>query len=339
MYNQNQMPNQNNQQWPPQNYNSGSTVPYNNPMNHPVAPASQPVNQQPSQYPQSPYKYPTQIGCIKRDDINLYVNVSLNPPSEQDLKDGTYPGLDVFGKSRFDIYIFKYESKESVKFSIPFKTAKLLFKKTEAVLYGDVSKKNANVGSLTPAYSVKLKGGNEINGRAPAEILLNSPELRDALISQMNYYGNNVSHPKFGKNNMAMAQAIVEALRLQANNMLDPGKIGNSPTIIFEGMRTPNKNVVDQRGFTKARSMKISHTPGSPSPFVVDIMNCYAPPAKGLVGAELRRAVDQQKFNIAVTEEEWYDLVSEMECFINQYRDAGVRNRFRILATADVPRS
>ena len=108
-----------NQQWtqqPQQQYYNTGPISYN--PNYQMVPTqqtyNQPINQtsqgsDKAQYSQSPYKYPTQIGCVKRDDINLYVNVSLNPPSEQDLKEGIYPGLDVFGRSRFDVFIFKYE--------------------------------------------------------------------------------------------------------------------------------------------------------------------------------------------------------------------------------------
>ncbi len=299
----------------------------------------QPVNMQQEiiQYPKSPYKYPDELVCIERDEMNLYVSVALNPPSEKELMEGTYPGLDVFGKSRFDMYIFKFDAKASVKFSLSFKTAKLLCEKTKATLYD--KKVEKDITGLTPAYSVKLKGGNELNGRTPAEVLFNSPELRDSLISQMNYYMKNASNPRFGKNNLLMAQAIDEAFRLQANNMLDSQKIGESPTVIYEAMRTPNKDKVDARGLTKARTIKITHTPGSPMPYAIDIMNCLAPPLKGKVGAELQRAVDVQKYTISATEEEWFDITSEMQCFMDQYRDLCIKKRFTVLSTAMAARN
>lgn len=279
----------------------------------------------------SPFKYPNQVTCKKREEINLYADVVFKPPSDQELIEGAYPGMDAFGKSRFDFYIFKYESSKSVKYSMGFSTIKFIYEKTKALMAEGVQPKKNDETQVSPAYTVQLKGGT-FSGRTAAEILINNPEEAQALCNQRDYYMKNSNHPKYGKNNLNMANAVNDAINLYNQGLLDPQKVTSAVLTVYEAVRTPNKSKVDERGLTKARSILITHDLKN-NDYIVKIMNCMAPPADGNVGAKLNQAADSTTFQFSCTEEEWWDFISECYELVNEYREVMRKRRFTIYET------
>lgn len=309
----------------------------------------------------SPYKYPRQISCVQRSDNNLYVEVAMKKPKDE-IVTGDMPGLEAFGKSRFDFFIFKYADKQSVKFSIPVKTAYLLYEKTKAiiadsasptdkldqVIYEKIKKlilpimyalriqipDDEKSNGKSPAYTVRLAGGSKINGRTAAEILTEEPGMRNPLLKQRDYYMSHTNHPRYGKNNLNMAKAIEDAITLFDSGMLDSAIVSGKTIVLYQAVRTPNKEKLDRRGLTVCRTMKLTYHAGGETPYHMEIMNCYAPPCRdGKVGAELSKAVDKVTYSMSMTEEEWFYMIKEITAFADQFRNTMTKRRFEIIAT------
>lgn len=279
--------------------------------------------------PKSPFRYPNQVTCSKRQELNLYCELSVNCPSIEELQTGAYPGLEVFGKTKFNMFIFKYEDKSSVKYGLSAADVKYIYSRTLGII--NTPKKKTDV-TLSPGYTVLLKGGI-FNNKTAAEMLIENPNLRNDILRQRDFLLKNVNHPKYGRNNQKMVDAINDAVIALDNGQLDPNKLSSNTIVLFEGIKTPNNKKLDNRGLTEARQFRLTYTPGTATPFSVTIMNCMAPPADAMVGAKLEQAVDCRKWNYGLTEVEWYNFIDEMYQLLEDIRVETRQRRFSILGT------
>lgn len=285
--------------------------------------------------PASPYKYPRQLAAVKRDEHNFYIEAALTKPQEQDLLSGELPGLDGFGKSRFDLFIFKYAEKVSLKFSLSIKEMLLVAKKTDIAMMVPftTSSSDSAQDQLRPAYTVRLRGGNITNGKTAAEVLAENPANRDALLKQRDWYASKASDPRYGAGNAQMMDAINEAVYLFDTGQLNLTSARSSSIEIYKKVKTPNNKKTDQRGLTECRSLAILYRPGEEMAFQIEIMNCMAPPLNRSVGANLSQARDKKSFVMTMTEEEWNYCVTEAVALINQFRELMKRRRFEIMTS------
>lgn len=281
---------------------------------------------------ESPYKYSNQLVCIKRDDLNLYANVIMKLPTVQELREGKYPGMDVFGATRFDLYLFKYDDKKSVKFSLSPKDIFCIQLKSQALIQHIMTAEKKAQDNLSCGYTVTLKGGS-FSGKTAAGILLENPAMRNDLLKQRDYYAQNANHPKYGKNNVAMMNAINDAVVLLDAGKLDSSKILSGVKTIYESIKTPDNKKLDNRGLTKARHCTIRYSENSAMPFSIQIMNCMAPPVDAKVGAKLEQSQDKTVMNINATNEEWLFFINEMADFLNEIRSMTLRNRMTVYNT------
>lgn len=284
----------------------------------------------------SPYKYPNQVVCCKRNEMNFYAEAILRTPTDQELRQGDYPGMDTFARSRFDLYIFKYEDKKSVKYCLSPKAISLLYLKTQSVIEHQMLNKKITAG-LTPAYTTVLKG-RDMNGKTAAQFLIEHPEKVNDLIAQRNYYAANMAdarYIKYVKKNQEAVQAIDEAVSLYQQGKLDAAKIMDGGEELYNGVKTPNVQKVDNNGLTEVRQIIVSYNQNnSQAPFTVTIMNCMAPPIQGNgVGAKLEQATSKNKWSINLTEEEWYSFITELQALCEDFRHLTAKRRFQIYGT------
>ena len=158
------------------------------------------------------------------------------------------------------------------------------------------------------AYTVKIKFG-PFKDRTPAEVLLESPNNYNPLCDTYNKLMA-ANDPKFARQNSVVANAIAEAGNLFMNGQLDKTSVNTyQKIIIWDGMRTPNVNKVNQKGLTEARTAKITFDmdPGNKEPYCIEIMNCMAPPVQGAqIGARLSQCEDKITLMMNFSEEAWY---------------------------------
>lgn len=290
-----------------------------NPVNTPAQLNNQNMNQ--GKFPTLKYKYGHQITCIEREEMNCYAELSWNPSSEEDLLKGNVAGLDSYGRSRIDLFIFKFEEKKSAKFSLNPREIFLIEKKMNALIdnfaiTGEKPKKN-----LPACYTVRIKGGN-FQGKTPAEFLIANPtpEGRNAILAQRDYMMKNINHPKFGKTNKEQVDAINQAVTLFDNKQLNPQMATSSVKEIEKFFKTPSPKNFDSRGLIKAREMTILFDMDSGN-FNITIMNCMAPPIQGKsTGAKLEQSTDLIKYSFNMTMSEFSYLITE-SC--NKLRDFG----------------
>lgn len=285
-------------------------------------------NQGQNQIPRSPYRYPRQVSCVKREEINLYSELVYRPATNDELINGEYPGMDVFGKTRFDIYMFKYAEKKSIKYCLNTSAVKLIYEKTKAIIDSSVNKKQ-DKSKTSPAYTVAIKGGGFYNKTA-AEILLENPQMRNKLLEQRDFYEQaSLKNPKFKRSNDAMVQAINEAVIAFDNGKLEAGLV-NARTILYCGMKTPNPDKKDGRGLIEVRQIEISYSPAAAMPFTVSILNGMAPPTSGQVGAKMEQVTDKTSWQMNLMEEEWFHFINEMNSLTEECRSFTLQRRWNI---------
>lgn len=158
------------------------------------------------------------------------------------------------------------------------------------------------------AYTVKIKFG-PFKDRTPAEVLLENSNNYNLLCDTYNKLMA-ANDPKFAKQNSVVANAIAEAGNLFMNGQLDKTSVNTyQKIVIWDGMRTPNVNKVNQKGLTEARTAKITFDtdPSNKEPYCIEIMNCMAPPVHGAqIGARLSQCEDKITLMMNFSEEAWY---------------------------------
>ena len=313
------------------NYNYQPTqAPQNAVPMQQTAQNNMPVQTQ-NRYPVLKYKYGHQIACVEREEMNCYAELAWNPPTEEDLLNGNATGLDSYGKSRIDLFIFKFEDKKSAKFSLNPKEIFLIEKKMNALINYNMTMEAKPQKNLPSCYTVKIKGGN-FGGKTPAEYLIANPttEGRNALLAQRDYMMKNINHPKFGKANKEQVDAINLAVTLFDQRQLNPDMVKSMTKEVEKIFKTPSPKTLDSRGLTKAREFTVLYDMETGN-FNITIMNCMAPPIQGKsTGAKLEQSTDQIKYSFNMTMSEFSFLITE-SC--NKLRDFGrstLANQVRI---------
>lgn len=220
------------------------------------------------------------------------------------------PALAMSETSNVCINIFDTASAKGVKFYFGGTLPNFIFEKTKLCMALGLTaqKPEGAEEKKSAAYTVKIKFG-PFKDRTPAEVLLESPNNYNQLCDTYNKLVA-ANGPKFARQNSVVASAIVEAGNLFMNGQLDKTSVNTyQKIIIWDGMRTPNVNKVNQKGLTEARTAKITFDtdPGNKEPYCIEIMNCMAPPVQGAqIGARLSQCEDKITLMMNFSEEAWY---------------------------------
>lgn len=220
------------------------------------------------------------------------------------------PALAMSETSNVCINIFDTASAKGVKFYFGGTLPNFIFEKTKLCMALGLTaqKPEGAEEKKSAAYTVKIKFG-PFKDRTPAEVLLESPNNYNQLCDTYNKLVA-ANDPKFARQNSVVASAIVEAGNLFMNGQLDKTSVNTyQKIIIWDGMRTPNVNKVNQKGLTEARTAKITFDTdsGNKEPYCIEIMNCMAPPVQGAqIGARLSQCEDKITLMMNFSEEAWY---------------------------------
>lgn len=220
------------------------------------------------------------------------------------------PALAMSETSNVCINIFDAASAKGVKFYFGGTLPSFIFEKTKLCMALGLTaqKPEGTEEEKSAAYTVKIKFG-PFKDRTPAEVLLENPNNYNQLCDTYNKLIT-ANDPKFAKQNSVVASAIAEAGNLFMNKQLDKTSVNTyQKIVIWDGMRTPNVNKVNQKGLTEARTAKITFDtdPGNKEPYCIEIMNCMAPPVQGAqIGARLSQCEDKITLMMNFSEEAWY---------------------------------
>ena len=169
------------------------------------------------------------------------------------------PALAMSETSNVCINIFDTASAKGVKFYFGGTLPNFIFEKTKLCMALGLTaqKPEGAEEKKSAAYTVKIKFG-PFKDRTPAEVLLESPNNYNQLCDTYNKLVA-ANDPKFARQNSVVASAIVEAGNLFMNGQLDKTSVNTyQKIIIWDGMRTPNVNKVNQKGLTEARTAKFT---------------------------------------------------------------------------------
>lgn len=220
------------------------------------------------------------------------------------------PALAMSETSNVCINIFDAASAKGVKFYFGGTLPSFIFEKTRLCMTLGLTaqKPEGTEEKKSAAYTIRIKFG-PFKDKTPAEVLLENPNNYNQLCDTYNKLMA-ASDPKFAKQNSAVANAIAEAGNLFVNRQLDKTSVNTyQKIVIWDGMRTPNVNKLNQRGLTEARTAKITFDtdPGNKEPYCIEIMNCMAPPVQGAqIGARLSQCEDKITLMMNFSEEAWY---------------------------------
>lgn len=245
-----------------------------------------------------------QSANVYKGKVCCYASVTKKGFKEGD------PALAMSETSNVCINIFDAASAKGVKFYFGGTLPSFIFEKTKLCMALGLTtqKQEGTEEKKSAAYTVKIKFG-PFKDRTPAEVLLESPNNYNPLCDTYNKLMA-ANDPKFARQNSVVANAIAEAGNLFMNGQLDKTSVNTyQKIIIWDGMRTPNVNKVNQKGLTEARTAKITFDmdPGNKEPYCIEIMNCMAPPVQGAqIGARLSQCEDKITLMMNFSEEAWY---------------------------------
>ena len=220
------------------------------------------------------------------------------------------PALAMSETSNVCINIFDTASAKGVKFYFGGTLPNFIFEKTKLCMALGLTaqKPEGAEEKKSAAYTEKIKFGPS-KDRTPAEVLLESPNNYNQLCDTYNKLVA-ANDPKFARQNSVVASAIVDAGKVGMNGQNRVCAVNTyQKIIIWDGMRTPNVNKVNQKGLTEARTAKITFDtdPGNKEPYCIEIMNCMAPPVQGAqIGARLSQCEDKITLMMNFSEEAWY---------------------------------
>lgn len=204
-------------------------------------------------------------------------------------------------------------------------------------------KKEREEEEISKAYTVKISSG-ALKGQTPAQVLLEKgDEGRKMLSTQGNYlYKNREKYP----GNVKQIEAIAEAIGLYDHGQLKEKAAEETKKIVipltFKSKKEGNeagsikslKRRTRPNGKAFVYQLTLEWHVGAEQPFVIKIMNCYAPLAvleNGLLAPQLaqKESAVTNTFALSMDDFEW--LAHQMEASIRIFEDAvGKKN----LATA-----
>lgn len=282
-------------------------------------------------------KYPNQVCAIKRKDKTLGVDAQLFLPGE---KDNIYPLEMHSGYSRFVFTIIDKSSEGTIitpKANIPAVEIPYVFERTRLamnVLFtNNISSEAApsDVFGNSSAYTVKLSD-KKFRGMSPAEVLLaNSENCTELERIKKWLYNNLAKYP----NNAKQIEAIENAITLNEIGELrkedSPTSSDRDPIVLYSSEKKfmSSKN---SKGYNRIYEISVVCDPEKKYPFILNIMNCYAP-VEDFSGGQKRikvsAAEDMIKSSLMLTDKEWYGLIDRTLTTLKLFENMHFKEMFK----------
>lgn len=262
-------------------------------------------------------KYPYQVFSIKRKDKVLGADAKLFIPSEAEK---TNP-LETSGFSRFELTIVNKATTgtQTATANIPVLDIPYIKETTNIALQQLLLNKSTITPSATTststAYTQKLFDKN-FKGQTPAEVLLKDPSQETQLQSVKSWLEQNLAkYPANKAQIVAISEAIelLHAGKLTANDAND--SVSNANIEIYKS-EYKFKSKKNDKGYNLIYGIEVVCDPTRNYPFIISIMNCYAPVETGSAGQKnikLNLAEQMVKLQVMVTKEEWFAMISKLD--------------------------
>lgn len=196
---------------------------------------------------------------------------------------------------------------------------------------------------VSKAYTVQIASGT-LKGKTPAQVLLeNGDEGRKMLSAQGNFlYKNIKKYPA----NVKQVEAIAEAIGLYDRHELSAENANKTKAIIvpltFQNAEDGNtagsikalKRRTRANGKAFVYQLTLEWHMGAKQPFVVKIMNCYAPLAvleNGLLAPQLSKKESEVVNTFSLTFDQFDWMAHQMESSLRIFED-GVGHKNRAIA-------
>ena len=261
-------------------------------------------------------KYPYQVFSIKRKDKVLGADAKLFVPTEAEK---TNP-LETSGFSRFEMTIVNKDGSntQTATANLPANDVPYIMATTNIALQqmitGKASAAPATSAPASTAYTQKLFDKN-FKGQTPAEVLLKDPSQEAQLQSVKSWLEQNVAkYPA----NKAQIVAITEAIDLLHAGKLtaaDASASASTANIEIYKSEYKFKSKKNEKGYNLIYGIEVTCDPTRNYPFIVTIMNCYAPvetAAGGQKNIKMNAAEQMVKLQMMTTKEEWYGMITKM---------------------------
>lgn len=261
-------------------------------------------------------KYPFQVFSIKRKDKVLGADAKLFIPSEAEK---TNP-LETSGFSRFELTIVNKATSgtQTATANIPVLDIPYIKETTrialEQLLLNKPTNTSATATPTSVAYTQKLFDKN-FKGQTPAEVLLKDPSQETQLVNVKNWLEQNVDkYPA----NKAQIVAISEAINLLHSGKLTadtPNVVTNANIQIYKS-EYKFKSKKNEKGYNLIYGIDVVCDPTRNYPFIINIMNCYAPVETGANGqksVKMNVAEQTVKLQVMVSKEEWFAMISKLD--------------------------
>jgi hypothetical protein len=199
--------------------------------------------------------------------------------------------------------------------------------------------KDDAVDTAGPAFTKRFTSG-AMKGKTPVEILMEAEDKEKAmkqLNDQYKWLMNNLSNPKYEKNNREQMKAIKDAAGLYKAGKLTPEVVNAASSSVatgriipvFNSGFRPLRNREQRNGKTFVYEIKIDWAVGSDYPVTVEIRNYYAEVETDDIGRlKVRTSTKEaeQKNTMALTAAEWQHILymaqANMRMF-EQYHASG----------------
>lgn len=274
-------------------------------------------------------KYPKQVASLLQskngEKKTLGISSELSSPRVQNEREKSMPlEMHASGISRFVFTLIKKTEKDKdfVIANVPADEGYYIYEKTVLSMQEILASKRTVVSdtALSPAYTEKFSMGN-FKGKTPAEILLESADNRQALISQGEFLNKNAE--KFPANKK-MITAIKDALNLLKEGKLEK-KSAPAPSNVITIYNEPMKPLLsnkDEKGNCLVYGIKILCDTSRNLPFSIEIMNCYAPVEKtkeGTLNPKMREAENIRKILMNISEKDWFKTINRVKKTLDNF--------------------
>ena len=274
--------------------------------------------------------YPWQINSVihktKAATKTLGIDAMLFSPKEEDEVRTPAAPLEMHeGYSRFKgtLIVKTSGSPDVYQFNIPATAVPFIHKKTAIAIENSVNRQmNKQPASAVAssfgsdkssiAYTVMIRSG-KLSGKSPAQAILDGN--LELLKNQKDFLEKNLAKYPANKEQI---DAIDEAMKLNSEGKLGEAtaaavELPASEIVIYESA-PKNVKPLDSEGRYTIYQIKVTYNPNMQLPFIVSVMNCFAPVDK-TKGNEivLAQAVKIRKNDIRLSEEEWYTMIDTMK--------------------------
>lgn len=262
-------------------------------------------------------KYPFQVASIKRTTKVLGVDAKLFTPSSAEKS--TNP-LETSGFSRFEFTLVEKENgvTKTATANVHADDIHCIDVGTNIAMQmhmmraaGFLSNNASESENTSIAYTTKLVDKN-FRGKTPAEVLLADKSQESNLNNVKNWLSQNLARYPANKSQI---DAIDDAINLLHSGKLSKSNAGAassnaSLTIYDTGTRFKSKK--NEKGYNLVYSIDIVYDPTKKYPFVIHIMNAYAPVEdlpNGQKNIKMSLRENQIDITLYAEDKEWVKLV------------------------------